>query len=925
MAVGGVRQFHRTGVHGPVVAELLEWFEDIADGLTSFAVLVPADEGWGRSALLAELRREITAREAVPAAVVTIEGANLGADAAIQAAEIGALFGSAHLTSRAAEILGVSSLSGMIDRAIAVAGVAVTVNPLLGLALAVGLGAAGKLREGTKAGVLDKVHRSAESVSRVSRDVPVVVLIDDLDRLDLDVATTLIETLIDRYDGHVLITATAPPNSPIIKHLLRTERYGPAKERVLAATFDPGQHRSARFDLARELLPDQPVEVAEHFARRTDTYGALFDVLATDAAADLAHTFDPVALLDRIIDHAAPAAAPTPAEIVIAWAGGALHQQQLAALLAVLGRDEPSGHLVWLGPIVRLADPHRRQTLLEATALWSFATRLELADSAAATAGEIADSDTDPLSRVVAIRAAHQLAANGQPLPVRLFHRLVNDLEALGDLDAALQAALTAAAAHPTDDRVLANVLRLQTRTAAQTQSQNDPAAEWIDRARHAGAITGTEARVWATISLLRHPEHRPEAVAPLQRVIDELDDPPGRSITAAETTWRLALAFHVAQAGNTDALQTLLAPLLQLAADDERHTAAQQLLYALGGPGADHRLAILTIEAELAQLAPDAPLEQRLRIVSALAHHYGEIGRYREALQHTTTELDLRTQHSGPDHPNTLAARSEIAHWAGRSGDARRALTLFEALLPDRERVLSPDHPDTLSTRSNIAALTGECGHARRALTLFETLLPDQERVLSPDHPDTLRTRGNIAHWAEQRGDAQRALTLSEALLPDRDRVLGPDHPDTLTTRSNIAAWAGQRGDAQRALTLFEALLPDRERVLGPDHPDTLRTRNNIAVFTSQNGDDQRALTLYKALLPDLERVLGPDHPGTLTSRGSIAALTGRSGDAQQTLTLYKALLPDQERVLGPDHPATRATRGNIAYWEKVVEDQVE
>jgi hypothetical protein len=31
-------------------------------------------------------------------------------------------------------------------------------------------------------------------------------------------------------------------------------------------------------------------------------------------------------------------------------------------------------------------------------------------------------------------------------------------------------------------------------------------------------------------------------------------------------------------------------------------------------------------------------------------------------------------------------------------------ALRLFRELLPDRERVLGPDHPDTLATRSNIA-----------------------------------------------------------------------------------------------------------------------------------------------------------------------------------------------------------------------------
>jgi hypothetical protein len=44
------------------------------------------------------------------------------------------------------------------------------------------------------------------------------------------------------------------------------------------------------------------------------------------------------------------------------------------------------------------------------------------------------------------------------------------------------------------------------------------------------------------------------------------------------------------------------------------------------------------------------------------------------------------------------------MALWTGHCGDVAGALRLFRELLPDRERVLGPDHPDTLATRSNIA-----------------------------------------------------------------------------------------------------------------------------------------------------------------------------------------------------------------------------
>jgi hypothetical protein len=59
-----------------------------------------------------------------------------------------------------------------------------------------------------------------------------------------------------------------------------------------------------------------------------------------------------------------------------------------------------------------------------------------------------------------------------------------------------------------------------------------------------------------------------------------------------------------------------------------------------------------------------------------------------------------------GPDHPNTLATRSDVAHWTGETGSAEEALALFEALLSDEVRVLGPDHPEALATREIIDIL---------------------------------------------------------------------------------------------------------------------------------------------------------------------------------------------------------------------------
>ena len=50
---------------------------------------------------------------------------------------------------------------------------------------------------------------------------------------------------------------------------------------------------------------------------------------------------------------------------------------------------------------------------------------------------------------------------------------------------------------------------------------------------------------------------------------------------------------------------------------------------------------------------------------------------------------------------------RANLAHWTGEAGDPAAAKNLLAELLPVRERVSGPDHPDTLAARANLARWT--------------------------------------------------------------------------------------------------------------------------------------------------------------------------------------------------------------------------
>jgi hypothetical protein len=914
--------------HAAALEELVEWWQDLtSQKINSRAVLLAVPPEWGRTHLLNELATVIKNDEAV-SIVIRVPGAALPDGLGLQALKIRELFSEASVKHRVADLLGVDRLGGAIQFGLDVAGLFVSpLAALVGLLLAgVGVGAAGRVWDNSPAGQEGMVARLARAVAALSVSVPMVIIIDDADRVEPDLAVVLVENLIARVDGRVLVVAAVDPGGDLISALTSRAAYGLTEGRVRAVDADPGMDYQARFDLAAELCPNLPRAASRRIGRRTETFAEVFAVASAERLAELdAHADDAaiVAVVDEVIDAQVNRVPPSKLAVVLAWAGGIMHAWQAEYAVEVLG-EAWSGDdrgVIRFESLIRLADPASPR-LNEQVRVLATSRRRSMAEIVLEMALEIGgDPHAGLVDKVVAWQAAHQVRADLQHRAqlAAVQCQLVHGLEDLDDPAAAYQVATAALAEYPASgpgqratpeqDDLTTAMLRL-----ARTQQPED-ANPLIDATVTAvaagGAMIGLEARIWAAIDLLGQPGQRDRALELTDQVTAELRR--RNDLGAVGNQWRLLLAFHSGRAGHPVIAQQLLAPMLNAPDAPEDQDAARAVLHAVGGPGADTRLQIVGLEAELATLPPDAD-DDRLRVHHALAADYAHLGDYRRALPHGQQELLLRRRVQGADHPDTLRTRNNVAGWTGECGDRARALQLFRELLPDQKRILGRDHPDTLTTRNNIATGTAECGDRARALQLCRKLLPDQERVLGPDHSDTLITRNNIASLTGESGDPAGALRLLRELLPDQKRILGRDHPDTLTTRNNIAKWTAESGDRAGALQLLQELLPDLERVLGPDHPHALAARLSIAASTGWCEDHAGALQLWRDLLPDMNRAFGPDHPHTLATRRGIANSTAQCGDLAGALQLFRELLPDQERVLGPDHPDTLDTRNNIA-----------
>jgi hypothetical protein len=703
-----------------VGGELAETLEDVAGwGIGSRVVLVAVPAGWGRSAVLQRLAAVTGAAEGPVTLVARVAG-DLPPGRAVQAVALREALAAVAREPWVVRRLGLDAAAGQVQLGLGLGGL-VASGPAAAAALLVAslaVTAAGSAWDDSPAGEAGGVARAARVLARLSVSVPVVVIIDDADCLDPGLALALIRGLAGRRDAQVLVVAAAAPGSHLAGTLTRDPGYDLAG-RVQRAEADPSMRYADRAELAAELLPHLPAAGAERIARRTAMFTEVFAVAGARRLAELGpktETAEAVTVVDAVADAMLERARPSLEAVVLAWAGGALHERQASAALDVLGaiRQDDDPRVVRAGSLVRLAGPADGR-LAGLAAVLPVGDRQKMAAVVLGeAAGLTADASAGLVDRVVARQAAHHVRGDlaGRSGLARVQIGLIRGLEKLGDPAAAYEVAAAVLAdleALPPADRdagqrqeLLMAMLRL-----ARTRPGRDPgdpvAAEAVELALSGGAAVRTEARVWAALDLLHRPGHHEDGLRLAHQVTAELEARRIHGDLAAQ--WRLLLAFHAGQAGDTALAQRLLATMISSGPQPQQDAAAA-ILRAISGPHADIRLQIVLLQDELAGTPADAD-DDLLRLHHTLAANHDTLGEYHPALHHGSRELPLRRRIQGDDHPETLRARNNIAAWTGRCGDPAEALRLYQELLPDQVRVLGPGHPDTLTTRSNIAYWT--------------------------------------------------------------------------------------------------------------------------------------------------------------------------------------------------------------------------
>ena len=300
-----------------------------------------------------------------------------------------------------------------------------------------------------------------------------------------------------------------------------------------------------------------------------------------------------------------------------------------------------------------------------------------------------------------------------------------------------------------------------------------------------------------------------------------------------------------------------------------------------------------------------DKPLV-RANLLQTLGQTFLEIGLVTEPTEILHTALQLRREHQGNDHPDTLTMVNSMGTLLEAQGKLDEAMPYYKEALEGRRRVQGNDHPDTLISINSMGSLLQADGKLDEAIPYYKEALEGSRREMGNDHPNTLAYINNMGSLLEDQGKQDEAMPYYKEALNGFRRQLGNDHPSTLMLINNMGYLLQADGKLDEAMPYYKEALEGSRREMGNDHPNTLILINNMGGLLQAQGKLDEAMPYYSEALEGFRRQLGNDHPGTLSLINNMGFLLKAQGNLDEAMPYYKEALEGCRRVLGDDHPQT-------------------
>jgi len=244
-----------------------------------------------------------------------------------------------------------------------------------------------------------------------------------------------------------------------------------------------------------------------------------------------------------------------------------------------------------------------------------------------------------------------------------------------------------------------------------------------------------------------------------------------------------------------------------------------------------------------------DQPLV-RASLLDAMGNSYRNLGVWDAAQDRLKDAYDVRREHLGENHPDTLVSLQSLAHLARDRGEYAEADRFYREVIARREQQFTADHLLVAETKFYLAWLT-IC------------------RPLSNEGPQFDQTR-----VAEAERLLLEVLRVREAQLPENHREIGHALAAIASVKlSQMNQEFYAIGYAARAAEVFRK--SDQDTHFGSAIVELINAEQH-----RKSGRFDQAVAGYLKVLGLTRRHLGNRHPLTLLQLGNLAGLYRQKGD---------------------------------------------
>ncbi len=270
---------------------------------------------------------------------------------------------------------------------------------------------------------------------------------------------------------------------------------------------------------------------------------------------------------------------------------------------------------------------------------------------------------------------------------------------------------------------------------------------------------------------------------------------------------------------------------------------------------------------------------------------------------------LWLQRQESG-DEVNLAQTLNTLGHLLYEQGEFGQALKLVLEALQLRRDHLGEEHNDTLDSFNNRNAILDGLGEYARAERGHRHLLRLRRKVLGPNHEDVATSLGNLASTLEAQERLVEAESYYHQALKIKRAHFGELHLETALTLGNLGNLQQQTGEIAAAQESFQEALYINRRILGENSRDVAILSRRVALLAAQQGQIGEAVQWLLEAIVIFDQMETEEPVWRSVLRNETAQLLldqGRASEAEPLLRASVAIveeaLPGEPRRLGEAH----------------------